>query len=73
LPGLFFLAGFIAGITISIRFQAIIYWGGMGLALLIQKKWLQTIIFGLGGGVLHFIIIQGPIDYIIWGKTIRCF
>jgi hypothetical protein len=67
LPGLFFLAGFIAGITISIRFQAIIYWGGMGLALLIQKKWLQTIIFGLGG-VFAFIIIQGPIDYIIWGK-----
>jgi hypothetical protein len=51
LPGLFFLAGFIAGITISIRFQAIIYWGGMGLALLIQKKWLQTIIFWLRRGV----------------------
>ncbi len=67
MPGLFFTAGIIAGITLSIRFQAAIYIGGMGLALLFQKKIGQAIIFGLGS-LLAFVVIQGGLDYLIWHK-----
>jgi hypothetical protein len=67
LLGIFFWAGLIAGLSISIRFQTIIYWGGMGLALLFQKKILKTIVFGLGG-LISFAIIQGGLDYLVWEK-----
>jgi len=63
----FLIAGIIAGIGFSIRYQTIIYAGGMGLALLFQKRYRQGIIFGIG----YFImvgLIQGGIDFYIWGK-----
>jgi hypothetical protein len=63
----FFLAGILAGLSISIRFQVVIYFGSMGLALLFQKRFLQTLIFGLGG-ILSFAIIQGGLDFLVWEK-----
>lgn len=64
--GAVFLAGLILGIAFSIRFQTILFTGGLGLALLLQKKFLKGIILGSGfliaGGA-----IQGITDYFIWG------
>lgn len=65
--GTFFLSGLIIGLSLSIRFQSIIYLGGIGLALLIQKRIWQAIIFGLGG-VISFVILQGGLDYLIWDQ-----
>ncbi len=62
-----FSAGVISGMAISIRFQSLFFVGGMGLVLLLQRKWLQTLSFGLGVIVI-FILIQAPVDYYLWGK-----
>ncbi len=61
----FFLAGIIAGFAFSIRFQSILFIGGMGLALLIQKRWKETILFGIGA-LICMTSLQGIIDEIIW-------
>ncbi len=62
-----FFAGMVTGMAISIRFQSLFFVGGMGLTLLLQKKWKQTLYFGLGV-IAIFIIIQAPVDYFLWGK-----
>jgi hypothetical protein len=64
---LFFIAGLIAGVAFSIRFQTLIFIGGMGLALWFNKKWLQGICFGIGA-IITIVLIQNIIDYLIWGK-----
>jgi hypothetical protein len=61
------LAGLIAGLALSIRFQSVIFLGGIGLALLLQKRILQAIIFGIGG-IIAFTVVQGIPDYFIWGE-----
>ena len=38
-----FLAGFVMGLAVSIRFQAVLFVGGTGLALLFLKKWKEAI------------------------------
>lgn len=64
--GISFWAGIILGIAFSIRFQTILFAGGLGLALVFQKKVSNAILLGLGflfsGG-----LIQGLTDYFIWG------
>lgn len=63
---LFFWSGFFLGLAFSIRFQTLLFSGGVGLALLLDKKWRETII--LGTGLLFSIfLIQGVTDIIIWG------
>lgn len=62
----YILAGFILGLSISVRFQLIVFVGGAGLVLLIQRKWIPAIVFGFGA-VVSFILLQGLVDYIIWG------
>lgn len=62
----YILAGFIIGIGISVRFQIIVFAGGVGLVLLIQRKWVQAIIYGVGT-VVAFVLLQGVIDFFIWG------
>ncbi len=62
----FMLAGFVAGVAFSVRYQTVFYAGGMGLALLFQKKIREGFIFGAG----YFVavaLIQGGIDLVIWG------
>lgn len=64
---LYLFAGIITGISISIRFQSIVFIGGLGLVLLFYRKWIPAIVFGLGN-LLIIGIIQGGIDYLIWGE-----
>jgi hypothetical protein len=63
----FLIAGLVAGIAFSIRFQTLIFIGGMGLGIWMHKKWLQGIYFGIGA-LITIIFIQNSIDLIIWGK-----
>jgi len=65
IPKTFLLAGFIVGLAFSVRYQTIIYGGGMGLALLFQKKFREGILFGVGY-FAAVILLQGGIDFFIW-------
>lgn len=71
LPGFhkfsFFVAGFLLAMAFSIHYQTIIYSAGIGLALLIAQNWkglLSTIL----GFLVPVILIQGLVDWYIWGK-----
>jgi hypothetical protein len=63
----YLLAGLVAGLAFSIRFQTIMFIGGMGLALWINRKWMEGVWFGLGA-VLSIVIVQNAIDYTLWGR-----
>ncbi len=62
----YIIAGFILGLSISIRFQLIVFVGGAGLVLLIQRKWIAALTFGIGA-IFSIILLQGVVDYYIWG------
>ena len=62
----YFFAGLIIGLAFSIRFQLITFIGGLGLALLIKKKFSNAIIYGIGG-ILGILLIQGLGDTLVWG------
>ena len=62
-----FFAGFIIGLGISVRFQTIIFAGGIGLALLILKKWKEAIYYSIGV-LISVVILQGGIDIYMWGR-----
>jgi hypothetical protein len=63
----FLVAGLVAGIAFSFRFQTIMFIGGMGLAIWMQRKWIQGVYFGIGAA-LSMVLIQGGIDMFIWGR-----
>jgi len=62
-----FFAGLILGLAFSVRFQTIIFISGLGLVVLFQKKFSQTLALGLGI-LISISAVQGGIDYIIWKK-----
>ena len=62
----YIVAGFILGMSISVRFQLIVFVGGVGLVLLFQRKWIPAIVFGFGA-LVSIALLQGLIDYLIWG------
>lgn len=63
----YILSGLILGIAFSIRYQTILFSGGVMLALCFHKKWLGGILVGLAY-VAMMALIQGIPDYLIWGK-----
>ena len=63
----FALSGFITGLALSVRYQTIIFAGGMCLVLLFEKRWKETLYFGFSY-LLSVSIIQGGIDIFIWGR-----
>ncbi len=62
----FFWAGFFLGLAFSIRYQTLIFTGGVGLVLLIQQKWKGTFLTAAGTLVSIF-LVQGIVDFFIWG------
>lgn len=63
----YFLAGLVVGVAFSIRFQTILFIGGMGLAMLFAFRWRETILFGLGVLCCIF-LFQGMVDMFIWQR-----
>ncbi len=63
----YFLAGLFLGFAFNLRPQTIFFAVGLGLAILIQGKWKETIAY-IFGVIVPIILIQGTIDYFIWGK-----
>lgn len=64
---LFFWAGITAGLAFSIRFQSTLFIGGLGLVLLIQKKWKATVLYGFGVAA-SILAVQSCTDLIIWKR-----
>lgn len=61
------ISGFVIGIAFSVRYQTILFAGGLGLGLLILKRWKEGIAFGLGY-LVSLLLIQGGLDIIMYGK-----
>lgn len=59
-------AGLIFGLAFSIRFQTIVFSLGVGLALLLQKKWKEGIFFGLAY-LFSASLVQCITDMYFWG------
>lgn len=61
----FLVAGFFLGMAFSVRYQSIIYTGGLGLALLVMRNW-KGMLTTTVGFLASVIIFQGIIDFFIW-------
>ena len=62
-----FLAGLFFGLAFNIRPQTVFFPFGIGLIILLQKKWKELAALTLGS-VISVTIIQGGIDFFIWGR-----
>jgi len=62
----FFLAGLIMGVAFSLRFQTVFFVGGIGLALLYQKKWKEMLVLALGY-LISIVLTQCIPDMFLWG------
>lgn len=60
-----FIAGFIGGLSISVRFQTALIIAGIALYLLSQKEFKKFIFYSFGS-IISLFIIQGIVDFIIW-------
>ncbi len=63
---LYLFAGFIMGLGFSVRFQTLIFTGSVGLVVLFHGKW-KEVIFLAAGVLVSIALIQGTIDFFIWG------
>jgi hypothetical protein len=61
------IAGVWIGLAMNVRFQVIFFAAGPGLAFLLQRKWPHAITYGLGVA-LPLVIIQGGLDFFLWGR-----
>ena len=63
----YLLAGIFLGLAFNIRTQTAFFSIGLGLAILLQGKWKE--LAGLiSGSLIPVILIQGTIDFFIWGR-----
>ena len=61
------IAGVWIGMAMNVRFQTIFFAAGPGLALLLQRRWIHVLAYGLGV-LLPLAVIQGGIDSFLWGR-----
>lgn len=59
--------GILMGLAMSVRYQVMFFIGGFGLALLIMKRWRDTVVYAIGV-ILSFCVIQGIPDMILWHR-----
>ena len=62
-----FIAGLFLGLATDIRLQAVFFPIGLGIWLLFQGK-LKPLLSLAAGSLLTFILFEGGIDFVIWGK-----
>jgi hypothetical protein len=66
----FFTAGIFLGLAFNIRTQTAFFSLGLGISLLIGRKWKEVAVM-MTGTVIPILIIQGTIDMLIWGKPFQ--
>ncbi len=62
-----FWAGFLFGLAFDTRYQTALVSGTIGLVMLYEKRWKEVLWITLGG-LLAVLMIQGAVDYAVWGK-----
>jgi hypothetical protein len=63
----YFLSGLFLGLAFNLRPQTVFFTTGLGIAILIRGRWKE--VFALVAGfAVPIILIQGTIDYMMWGK-----
>ncbi len=62
-----FWAGVLFGLAFDTRYQTALVSGTIGLVLLFQKRW-KEVIWIILGGLVPVLLIQGLVDYMVWGK-----
>ena len=60
------IAGLVLGLAFCMRFQSLIYIGGIGLALLLLGRWKAAFMTGIGILITAFVCL-GSIDIYLWG------
>lgn len=63
----FFVAGVLVGLGFSVRFQTLFFAFGLGLAVLLSRRWKESILYAIGF-FLSATMVQGGIDFFVWGK-----
>lgn len=63
----YFLSGLFLGLAFDLRPQTIFFSFGLVLVILFERKWKEMITLILGAAI-PVILVQGTIDYFIWGK-----
>lgn len=63
----FFLSGLFLGLAFDLRPQTILFSAGIILVILFDRKWKETITLILGA-LIPVILIEGTVDYFIWGR-----
>lgn len=61
------LAGILAGLAFSTRFQTLFFSFGIGVALLLMLRWKQALAY-LVSFLVSILAVQGGIDLYIWGR-----
>lgn len=61
----FLVAGFFLGLAFSVRYQTLMFTGGIGLALLIARN-IKGMISTAIGFLISAVLIQGFIDLLVW-------
>ncbi len=62
-----FWAGFLFGLAFDTRYQTALVSGTIGVVMLFQKRW-KEVAWVTFGGVVAVLMVQGLVDYFIWGK-----
>ncbi|MEZ4937640.1 MAG: glycosyltransferase family 39 protein [Crocinitomicaceae bacterium] len=63
----FIWAGIFLGIAFSVRYQTALFTFGVGLVLVFQKKWIESLLLTVGFAI-PVLLSQGLIDFLIWGR-----
>jgi len=61
------VAGVWIGLALNVRFQTIFFAAGLGLALLLMRRWVPAVLYAVGIA-LPLIGLQGGIDLLLWGR-----
>lgn len=59
------IAGIFMGLAIAFRIQIYLIWGGVGLVLLFQKRFIEAIIFGIS--TICALFLSQVTDLFLWG------
>lgn len=60
--------GILFGLAFNIRYQSILFTGGVGLVLLFHRKWFETVMVA-AGILITIVIFQGIVDYLVWDEA----
>lgn len=61
------VAGIWIGLAINVRFQTLFFAAGPGLAFLLQRNWVNSLVYGIGLAI-PLVVLQSGIDLFMWGR-----